>query len=237
MSNKGKKDQQHSSAHQAGTSHDPVYGDARVHGAVEVHPSPSLVEQHAADRKEDNTQKNKEYTISIATLIAVIVYSGLTLILVIIGGWNVKIAHDTYVAANRPYIGVNTIQFVYFGDDAVPRDRPNKDTNQLAFKAEIKNFGAVPGGDFAPTWKVFIGGVRAYNEGIPATPSILFPGQVAYLSANTGNEYTAIVTGKKELVVEVTIQYSGPSASYQYCEKHQYSPVLNGFMGLGKCTH
>jgi hypothetical protein len=185
--------------------------------------------QHALDRKR--------YTVEKTTLFFLFVY-------VIFSGYqgcemkkSVDIAHDTYVAANRPYIGVNTFQLAYFGEDKILRDRATKDTKAFAFKAEIKNFGPVPGSDFVGSWKGFLNGAEIKGTKIPDNPSILFPSQVAYLTHTVFEpDYTALMNGQKTLAVEITVEYKGPSGTYKYCERHQYAADVNGFINLGACT-
>jgi hypothetical protein len=80
-------------------------GDVRVHGAIEVHPAPGLVEQHKTEREEDKTQKNREYKVSKWTLIGVSLYTGLTLLLVIFSAINNWIARDAMRQSQRPWIG------------------------------------------------------------------------------------------------------------------------------------
>lgn len=76
-----------------------------VHGAIQVHAAPDLIEQHKAERGEDAAQKKRETNISKWTLYAVVVYAGLTLILVILSASNNIIARNAMRQSQRPWIG------------------------------------------------------------------------------------------------------------------------------------
>jgi hypothetical protein len=242
MKRKGNKAQQHPHDHKESGNQNPSDGDVRVHGAIEVHPSPKLIAQHDADRKEDQTQKNKEYVVTKNTFWAVVVYSGLTFILVVIGGWNIKIARDTFVNSNRPYIGVQSISFFHVAFDSankpIEQQRRTPDTRDFVFTAQIKNFGTVPGRNTAISWKVFQNGI--YKPGTPKVPDNPFthyPGQVIGMGpGEVGfNEYTRVMDGTDTLEIEVNVEYDGPSNHYRECEKERWDPFVNRFLNLGPC--
>ena len=99
------KKQHHHGQEKNDSQREPHGEDVRVHGAVEIHPSPSLSEQHKTELEEDKTQQNKSYTISKRTLWAVIVYSALTTGLVILSALSNGIARDAMRQTQRPWIG------------------------------------------------------------------------------------------------------------------------------------
>jgi hypothetical protein len=141
------KKQRHSDQGQQETTKKSCDGDVRIHGAVEVHPSPSLIEQHKTDREENATQQNRSYTISKFTLYAVIVYSALTTILVIIGGLQLKRSHDTFQQDQRPYVfstKVNPAQFA-------PPD------NRLGTQIFYYNYGKSPALHMNDVGWIFVG--------------------------------------------------------------------------------
>lgn len=102
------KEKSHTSPYQGSSQQDPGEGDVRVHGAIEVHPPQSLIQQHTAEREEDRTQGNKNYIVSKWTLIAVAIYAFLTLLLVLLSGMNNKTAMDAMRQSQRPWIGPDT---------------------------------------------------------------------------------------------------------------------------------
>jgi hypothetical protein len=76
-----------------------------VHGAIQIHAAPDLIEKHEAERKEDAANQKDEYRISKWTLWAVVIYSALTLVLVILSACNNIIARNAMRQSQRPWIG------------------------------------------------------------------------------------------------------------------------------------
>ena len=58
---------------------------------------------------------------------------------------SVKIAHDTFVSANKPSVGIHDVKIIYSGRDkkgnAIGSLIPTKETDAFQFFVEIKNFG------------------------------------------------------------------------------------------------
>jgi hypothetical protein len=102
---KSRKKQQHGTQGTDSGQEKPCEADVRVHGDIQVHPAPSLIEQHKTDRTEDASQKTKEYKVSKWTLGAVIIYSALTATLVILSAINNRTARDAMRQSQRPWIG------------------------------------------------------------------------------------------------------------------------------------
>lgn len=106
----------------------------------------------------------------------------------------------------------------------------------LDFTAEIKNFGPVPATNYTARWRVFVGGIERRGSGIPDKPTTLFPGEALYLTGQIGtNDYPSVISGEKNLICEITIQYEGPNGHHTNCSKHAYSPRTNAFLNLGAC--
>jgi hypothetical protein len=153
---------------------------------------------------------------------------------------SVRIAHDTFIAANKPSVGVNGISIVYTGvgpqGQRIESKVPTQQTNNFSFQVEIKNFGQVSADDFLPTTKVFLDGKEQPGElNFVRQTSTIFPGKSVYFAFGIGSQdYPSIVNGKKILELEVTVHYAGPGKTYNYCEKYRYgAPNINAFFRLG----
>jgi hypothetical protein len=147
------------------------------------------------------------------------------------------VARKSYIAGDRPFIGVSTIECKYFSRDAsgARNITPQESAQEMDFTAWVKNFGPIPGTKFTAEWKAFMNGreVRG-KEAVPFHPSILMPTQSVGLSGSMGpNSYRAAIRGKAIVTLEITVQYSGPSGDYKECTKQQYSESVNGFYDLG----
>ena len=184
-----------------------------------------LRKQQKAQQDENTVQQRKQ-------LFWTKVAAALILLYTIFSGWQVKLARDTFIATNRPYIGVSGVPI--WTPEAGTPDKPLK---EFVFHADIKNFGTVPGTNFVFAWKVFLGGIEQTNSAkIPDQPSTLFPGQSVYLRAEFGHdEFPAIASGEKTLVFETSYRYDGPSDTYVGCQKYHYSARSNAFFNLGNC--
>lgn len=75
MSNQGKPDPNKGSRDQYQRH---VDGSIRVSGQVEVHPPPDSVKEEKTDREHQRSHRDKNYIVSISTLIAVIIYALIT---------------------------------------------------------------------------------------------------------------------------------------------------------------
>lgn len=153
---------------------------------------------------------------------------------------SVDIAHDTFVAANKPSVGVNGISVVFTGIDVngqrIESKIPNEKTNNMDFSVEIKNFGPVPGDNFLTNWKVFIDGTEQPSTiNFERNSSTIFPGKSVYLTGKIGShDYPAVVGGQKIIELEVTVRYEGPGQKYRYCEKYRYGgPTAIAFLRYG----
>jgi hypothetical protein len=157
---------------------------------------------------------------------------------------SVKIAHDTFVAANKPSVGVNGISPMYGtktdGGEAFSSLRTKK-TDNLGFRVDVKNFGSVAATNFTAKWIVFLDGVPGKGIGPESGTVVLFPQKSIFFQGYIGSEnYQAVVvSATKTLELEVTVSYDGPgpNQNYTYCEKDRFSPTMNAFTNLGAaCT-
>jgi len=153
------------------------------------------------------------------------------------------IARDTFNAANRPYVGPNAVQVVFVGQDGqgnlIRIDHPTKQTTNMDYRVEIKNFGTIPASHCRIDWRIFFDGVEQPKvKQVPASPVTLYPTGTQYLAGVIGSEkdYEGIViTGNEILTIETTVSYEWPKNQDGECTKHQYDRDMHGFMYLGKC--
>lgn len=199
-------------------------------------PTPRNEKKDSFEQKKFSLEQRK-FKVECATLFLLFMYTA-------VAGWNLQVARDTFNAANRPYVGVNEVDVAPVGKQ--PTGKPvmsgtkTKETNALVFRAQIKNFGPVPGTNFLARWRIFVAGVqRLGQKKVPDLPSTIFPSQSFYLKGGiTGPDYPAIISGEKTLTIEVTVEYDGPSGHYKECNKNQYAPDINAFLNLGPmCTN
>jgi hypothetical protein len=182
---------------------------------------------------DDSTHKTQQIFWTKVASVLLLLTAGFT-------GWQVKIARDTYYASQRPFVGANGIQPIYisFDSDGTPKitNAPTEKTTRLSFRAEIRNFGPVPGMNFKSDWKVSLGGVVEKGDKIPDHPHTIFPGQSVFLTGSVGgNPYLSLMKGEKTLEIEIRDEYDG-AKHYTECQKYQYAPDVNGFWNLGACT-
>lgn len=135
------------------------------------------------------------------------------------------IAEHAFEAANRPYVGVESL---IPGMDQTKR--------QLNITPILKNFGTVPAEELVLSWEVFLNDVAQPTTRLPDKPSTLFPTETARLHAVFAEPtYGQILAGTVTLDVIITAVYKGPgNKSYVYKEKSQYDPLRNVFFNLGR---
>jgi len=167
------------------------------------------------------------------------VAAGLLLLTAGFSGWQVKIAHDTFNAANRPYVGTAGVlkSYVQIVDGKEQfTDSPTPETTKMNINAEVKNFGPVPASDFWLKWKIFLNDKEMSVKPNPDSPDTLYPGQMSRLVGSVwGDVYRSIANGTVVLRIEITIKYKGPSGTYYECTEHKYDPQYNSFWSLGEC--
>src|SRR4029077_3966776 len=131
----------------------------------------------------------------------------------------------TYETSQRPYIGVSGMGTTYTYTDKNGERKssavPVKDSSAIAFQAEIKNFGPVPGTNFTADWKVYWNGDEMHSvKQIPETPYNLYPSEIAILGGTIwGDQYKSLMAETATLEVEVSVSYDGPAGHYAECGK------------------
>jgi hypothetical protein len=202
-----------------------------VEPGVKIDLVDDLRKQQQTYHEENTAQQRKQY---FWTKVA----AGLILLYTLFSGWQVKIARDTFNAANRPYVGVGGVGVNHIGKNAsgeiVVSQTRTKETVALNVTPQIKNFGLVPGTNFFGKWRVFIAGVEQPHWEIPNRPTTIFPTQTIYITGQVRPpEYPGVMSGEKVLAFEMTIEYDGPSSHYKECNRFQYDPPTNSFFNLG----
>ena len=191
-----------------------------------------LKDQHKAERAEDKTTSNKQLFWTRAATVLIFLYTAFA-------AWQVKISRDTFNAANRPYVGVSGISIKHLKKDKTGAfqvvDKPDRDTHWLNIVVEIKNFGAVPGTNYKSDWEVFIAGVPGPGMGASdEVPTTIFPGESLFKAAQIGEtDYPTVMDGTKPLMLNLSIEYDGPSGHYKQCSKQDFLPMINGFLDRG----
>jgi hypothetical protein len=189
-------------------------------------------------REEVKTANNQSSTQSEKQIFWTKVAAGLVLLYTLVSAFQLKVARDTFDAANRPYIGVNGIGVEFLQHQVTNAGQispvPTAETTALAFRVEIKNFGPVPGTNSKLTWRVFLDGIELPQTKVPDSRQTIFPGESVFLTGNTSEvDYAAVQSGGKTLAIDVWVDYFGPSGHYTECQRSQYRPQLAGFFNLG----
>jgi hypothetical protein len=153
-----------------------------------------------------------------------------------LSGWQVKIARDTFNAANRPYLGVDGFSGAHLRktpEGKLEVAPPSEDTHWLNFEMEIKNFGTAPATNYRYEWHVYVGTKELPGGKIPDTPGTIFPSQTIHMTGQIGGDYYVnVMSGKEKLRITLRMDYKGPSQSYTQCQDFMFTPS-NGFMNLG----
>ncbi|MGH9776458.1 MAG: hypothetical protein ACRD50_16120 [Candidatus Acidiferrales bacterium] len=153
-----------------------------------------------AQEHHDNTDKTKRNgfkwwnsIVGTATLFAVIYYACIasnTLNALLESN---RINKSAFDRAYRPYIGVNAILTSYgYQDSSGVTQRSEAHTPKstfLDFKAQIKNFGLVPGTNSSGSWRVFVGDTELGVTTLPNKPSTTFPNELLWLTGEIGGQY------------------------------------------------
>ena len=140
--------------------------------------------------------------------------------------------------ANRPSVGIDTIDVRYRGiskEGVVLSPNYFAQAMDMDFYVAIKNLGPVPAENYLATWKILVAGAEQPVDK-RALPTPIFPGSTKKLAGHLGEkEYADVVHSAKSLVLDITIRYDGPVANqhYEYCQREEFAPYLNGFIDLG----
>jgi hypothetical protein len=216
-----------------------VDGSIRVTGEIEVHLPPDAGKQETPEQKKARSYRFLNFVVSTLTLLAVIIYAGLT-------AWQgcsskkaadaaasaAKTANDTLqltLAVNRPSVTVSAIPV-----------RINKKTGEMEFAVAMQNGSEIEAASFAARCELFFDNKPSAGQDrtIPANPMPLGAHTVATIC---GGHLPPDVA--KQLVQQTSIfdlythaTYEGIGGkSYSYCTKHRYDPTRNGFWDLGVC--
>jgi hypothetical protein len=234
MSGKNKhKNQQTSPADHNTAQKENANRHVYIEPPVQIDIVQDLKKQHETARAEDAASQRKQ-------LFWTKIAAGLIFAYTLISAWQLKVAHDTYIAANRPYVGVNAISTFFFSQNALGESiitkEPRQTTAGMEYRIEVKNFGPIPGNHFRSDQKVLLGGKELVGTKVPDQPSVIFPSESVYLNGDLRDEsYHGIMDRTKVLVIEITSEYDGPSGHYEYCEKKQFEPGRATFLNLGMC--
>jgi hypothetical protein len=248
VSRKNKKKKRNQNKHNPDRNQQSSEGsDSHMVYTVRIEPHPDQKQRDADESAYRQTQITQARQLnrvsSVGTGIAFLALIGLVV--------NAVIVHQQLSAARdangisqtatdrayRPYIGTDHIQTeaLYTGSKAPPKFGSN--ANNFRFEAVIKNFGPVPGTKYTGRWEVFLDGQKVQGHEIPDTPFTLFPGQTTYLEGSVGTEnFKPTMGGVKTLVIQVTVEYDGPTGHDKECQKHQFIPRAHEFAALGACN-
>jgi|GEM_PF-6507738 len=217
-----------------------VDGDIAVRGQVEVHVPPDTANKHDAERKEDNARAKKNYIVSLATLVAVLVYAAITFWQGCLTRRIANLTQRTYDTSERPYVGVYNIGHDLHYALKNRNEKPSiENADVFEFEAEIKNFGPVPATNFNASWKVFLNDVQVPGTWIPSTAATLYPTELMSLRGGIreGNDLKKLLHSITTLDIEVSVEYDGPQGHTTECSRHEYFAGGDGFFDLGKCIH
>jgi len=193
-----------------------VSGDIKVHGAVQVFEAESAIEQHHAERKEDNTYKTatKDFEeshllVSRLTVTLTAIYLASTLLIF----WEskrsanaaesaAKTAEASLKIGERPYLWVPAM---------IPQSTfPSKERVQI--DVQIYNYGKTPAMDVHPTFDVFINDVKIPHKRDDEGQGILPPGAtLTYPFRITPDNEAAVQdveSGKSKFSIRGTVRYT-----------------------------
>lgn len=219
---------------------------------VKIEPHPDDEKKYSEDKQYRNDQIDAARRLNNISGIGAGIAGAALLALVV----NACMVHRQLVAAKqantisktasdlayRPYVGINDIVIAFVPHKVKSLNQitamPTPETTVFDYRAELKNFGPVPGSNFRGSWRIFLSGVEQTSSGYPDMPATIFPGQSKFLSGQIGhNDYPALQRGEKVLILEISVDYTGPSGEYHYCEKERYAPEYRAFLSLGEdCT-
>ena len=215
--------------------------DRRLTRASPERKAAPLSNNSAAAPKREWIRQLKEFEPVIAVIgtAVLIIYTTVTVALLCSAREANRLAVRTFDAVSRPFIGVDSMNVLYFlaGPDGklTTNGATRKSADDMQFIVNIKNFGPISGTNFNPSWKMFIDGIVVPPAAhVPDRPSTLFPTQIESFTAELGKTATtAVLKGENILTLEVAIEYDGPSSHYEQCEKYQYNLEPGGILSLG----
>jgi hypothetical protein len=155
--------------------------------------------------------------VTVATLVIAVstVVSVLVSYLMWTATWRqAKITQEMFEAANRPYVGVLSVDGMIFSGT-----KGEGMVIQLVFVA--KNAGSVPARAISVVWRVWTENREIEQQPHKLQPIVLLPDQTEYLRStfNLGDEYKRI-QDKTLLNVSLTIKYKGVTEQDYHYEQH-----------------
>lgn len=238
-----KQKNQHGTEHnEPPTSH--LEGEIGMVYTVRIEPNPEDKDRYADEKECRKNQVDAAKWLNVISGIGAGI-AFLALIALIVNACLIaksnRISKRASELAYRPYIGFEGIPFSFKERDSkgveTVAQSLNAKTIAMAFRADIKNFGPVPGTQFTGRWRIFVGGDEIEGRQLRDTPSTLYPGQVVSLKAQLTPEMCKSIFEGRHLIVEITTDYTGPTEHDNECEKEQFEPEANTFFNLGKCDH
>lgn len=229
----GKQHKKHKTAKPPNRTPNPIQTGVSTEPTQETHrevPASSAVEYHNENPKGIAAWKYRplrDSGVTIATLVMTSVIATIYFFQLLAMRQTVANIQDNFNAANRPFVGVNGIGVV----DTATKDAPGN----LIFRVEVKNFGPVSADNYRGESRVWLNG-QEVSGGLTVRegPITLFPGKALTRNAIAGtSNYEAIKSGRLKVVLEIKVDYDGPSKHYTYCERFEYNPAIVGFSNLG----
>lgn len=189
----------------------------------------------------DDTAKyqNRNILLAVVTFLTLVLYTFATLWIVRLNRETIDSTQKNFNVANRPFVGVELVVAAHVFKDksgkTIALERQTKNTSELQFTVEVKNFGPLPGTDVTNDWHIWLGDQEVTQTRIPDSPFTLFPGQVFLLHGTIGSpDYPLVMSGQKTLRVEVITQHQGPGGPYTQCDWQQFFPATGShFIRLG----
>jgi hypothetical protein len=96
-----------------------IDGSIRVSGQVEVHPPPDSIETENADREDQKSHRNKNFVVSVLTLMAVVFYAGLTFWQGTLLRDSIRNTNNNFQKDQRPYVWATDVTYPAFPKDKI----------------------------------------------------------------------------------------------------------------------
>lgn len=152
------------------------------------------------------------------------------------------IMHDSFEAANKPSIGVESIALRHVGRDKdgkqIVSEVRTPDTDSLQVTIQVANFGLAVGENYSSYTRGFLNG-REQPDRDPSPPAAetMFPGKKRLFTGITnGPSYVAVMNGTEILELHISTRYDGPKHHYEHCETARYDRRYNAFTMMGTCV-
>jgi hypothetical protein len=137
---------------------------------------------------------------------------------------SVEVTRQVFNAANRPYIGVVTIE-----------TNLNQKNRRLDYTAEIKNYGTVTANSVEIQLETFVNSQIQPQSYDPETKSgVLLPTSSVFVNDGISDPYfKAVMETGSRLQVKVSVRYFGATGvSHSYTQEYKYDPAANKFFNV-----